>query len=174
MIIISKRSIVALLGGHYLYHCENTEMIPICSNQKIDKPAEEQRLMNIFKQVDMSKNFYFRWAFFIASRKERSLDCYQLYIRFDINATTQHDETRSERIVFRTYIQRPIRVELSSAKCTFFKPRRWKHQASLDATNGPRSCRPSECAIPKNLLREQMLTPMQSSQFLEESFSSRS
>jgi hypothetical protein len=61
MMLISKRSVVALLGGHYLYHCENTDILPICFNQKIEKPAEEQRLMNIFKQVDMSKNFYFRY-----------------------------------------------------------------------------------------------------------------
>lgn len=60
MIIISKRSVVALLGGHYLFHCEQTDMIPVCFNHKVEKPAEEQRLMNIFKQVDMSKNFYFR------------------------------------------------------------------------------------------------------------------
>ena len=60
MILISKRSVVALLGGHYLYHCESTDVVPVCFNQKVDKPAEEHRLMNIFKQVDMSKNFYFR------------------------------------------------------------------------------------------------------------------
>ncbi|KAH9916211.1 SacI homology domain-containing protein [Fomitopsis serialis] len=59
MIVISKRSVVALLGGHYIYHCESTDILPVCFNHKIDKPAEEQRLMNIFKQVDMSKNFYF-------------------------------------------------------------------------------------------------------------------
>jgi len=62
MIIISKRSVVALLGGHYLYHCEHTEMIPVPSNHKIERPTEEQRLVNMFKQVDMSKNFYFRWV----------------------------------------------------------------------------------------------------------------
>lgn len=60
MIIITKRSQVALLGGHYLYHCENTEIIPVCFSHKVEKVAEEQRLMSIFKQVDMSKNFYFR------------------------------------------------------------------------------------------------------------------
>ena len=60
MILISKRSVVALIGGHYIYHCENTDMIPVAFNHKVDKPAEEQRLMSIFKQVDMSKNFYFR------------------------------------------------------------------------------------------------------------------
>ena len=60
MILITKRSIVALLGGHYIYHCEETEIIPISFTHKVEKPAEEQRLMNIFKQVDLSKNFYFR------------------------------------------------------------------------------------------------------------------
>jgi len=62
MIIIAKRSVVALLGGHYLFHCEQTEIIPVCSSHRIEKQGEEQRLMNTFKQVDMSKNFYFRYA----------------------------------------------------------------------------------------------------------------
>jgi SacI homology domain len=74
MILISKRSVVALLGGHYLYHCENTDIVPVCFNHKLDKPAEEQRLMNIFKQVDMSKNFYFRLA-------SLSLNCKVLLIQ---------------------------------------------------------------------------------------------
>lgn len=67
MIVISKRSVVALLGGHYLYHCESTEIIPVCVNHKVEKPTEEQRLLNIFKQVDMSKNFYFRYSFFVGT-----------------------------------------------------------------------------------------------------------
>jgi phosphatidylinositol 3,5-bisphosphate 5-phosphatase len=60
MILITKRSVVALLGGHYLYHCESTEMLPTAINHKVEKPAEEARLISIFKQVDTSKNFYFR------------------------------------------------------------------------------------------------------------------
>lgn len=60
MILIAKRSVVALIGGHYVYHCESTDILPVAFNHRIDKPAEEQRLMNVFKQVDMSKNFYFR------------------------------------------------------------------------------------------------------------------
>lgn len=62
MIIVTKRSVVALLGGHYVYHCENTEILPVCFNHKIEKTAEELRLMNIFKSVDMKNNFYFRSA----------------------------------------------------------------------------------------------------------------
>ncbi|EEB91620.1 hypothetical protein MPER_09994, partial [Moniliophthora perniciosa FA553] len=73
MILITKRSIVALLGGHYIYHCENTEMIPVCFNQKIEKPAEEQRLLGVFKQVDMSKNFYFSYTYDLTSTLQHNL-----------------------------------------------------------------------------------------------------
>lgn len=67
MILITKRSPVALFGGHYVYHCEETEMLTIPSSHKIDKPSEEQRLMGIFKQVDMTKNFYFSYTYDITS-----------------------------------------------------------------------------------------------------------
>lgn len=67
MIAITKRSVVALLGGHYIYHCENVDIIPVPFTHKIEKPAEEQRLMNIFKQVDMSKNFFFRYVIHLFS-----------------------------------------------------------------------------------------------------------
>ncbi|KAF8346534.1 SacI homology domain-containing protein [Amanita rubescens] len=73
IILVMKRSVVALLGGHYIYHCESTEMIPISSNLKIEKPAEEQRLMNIFKQVDMSKNFYFSYTYDLTSTLQHNL-----------------------------------------------------------------------------------------------------
>ena len=77
MILITKRSVVALIGGHYIHHCENTDIIPVAFNHKVDKPTEEQRLMNIFKQVDMSKNFYFRS---IASPNPRVVDRLLIYI----------------------------------------------------------------------------------------------
>jgi len=94
IILVMKRSVVALLGGHYIYHCESTEMIPISSNLKIEKPAEEQRLMNIFKQVDMSKNFYFRCAF--------ALVWYFLSLTnpsytYDLTSTLQHNLAGSNR-----------------------------------------------------------------------------
>ncbi|KAF6750868.1 polyphosphoinositide phosphatase [Ephemerocybe angulata] len=73
MILINKRSVVALLGGHYLYHCESVEIVPVCHNHKIEKPTEEQRLMNIFKQVDMSKNFYFSFTYDLTCTLQHNL-----------------------------------------------------------------------------------------------------
>lgn len=89
MILISKRSVVALLGGHYLYHCENTDMVPVAFNQKVEKPAEEQRLMNVFKQVDMSKNFYFRYVYSAGlDLLARLTIISKLYLRPDIHPST--------------------------------------------------------------------------------------
>ncbi|KAK2460382.1 hypothetical protein APHAL10511_007547 [Amanita phalloides] len=73
IILVMKRSVVTLIGGHYIYHCESTEMIPISSNHKIEKPAEEQKLMNTFKQVDMSKNFYFSYTYDLTSTLQYNL-----------------------------------------------------------------------------------------------------
>ncbi|KAI0314858.1 SacI homology domain-containing protein [Amylostereum chailletii] len=73
MILITKRSPVALLGGNYIYHCENTEIVAVPSTHKIERPAEEQRLMNIFKQVDMSKNFYFSYTYDVTSTLQNNL-----------------------------------------------------------------------------------------------------
>ncbi|KAN0140820.1 SacI homology domain containing protein [Lactarius tabidus] len=67
MILITKRSPVALLGGHYVYHCEETEILTIPSSHKIEKPSEEQRLLGVFKQVDMTKNFYFSYTYDLTS-----------------------------------------------------------------------------------------------------------
>lgn len=68
-----KRSVVALIGGHYLYHLEGTETIPVTFNHRIDNPTEEQRMITIFKQVDMTKNFYFSYTYDITSTLQRNL-----------------------------------------------------------------------------------------------------
>jgi phosphatidylinositol 3,5-bisphosphate 5-phosphatase len=96
MILVMKRSVVALLGGHYIYHCESTEMIPISSNPKIEKPAEEQKLMNIFKQVDMSKNFYFRCVQRGCMRAFPPLTFDPSYT-YDLTSTLQHNLAGSNR-----------------------------------------------------------------------------
>ncbi|KAH7091854.1 SacI homology domain-containing protein [Auriculariales sp. MPI-PUGE-AT-0066] len=73
MVIIAKRSPVALLGGHYVYHCEAADVIQISFNHKIEKPADEQRLMAAFRAVDMSKNFYFSYTYDITSSLQRNV-----------------------------------------------------------------------------------------------------
>lgn len=71
MVLISKRSVVSLLGGHYIYHCDETQVVPVChaSMQSMILPRSKTRdqreatLLHTFRQVDLSKNFYFSYTY---------------------------------------------------------------------------------------------------------------
>lgn len=61
MILIVARTAVALLGGHYIYHCDDVVLRPISASSG-SKSAQEARLHAAFLSVDLSRNFYFRYA----------------------------------------------------------------------------------------------------------------
>ncbi|KAJ3191528.1 phosphatidylinositol-3,5-bisphosphate 5-phosphatase [Irineochytrium annulatum] len=83
MLLVTKRSAVALIGGHYIYHIDDTLTINIATpSAKIGK-AEEIRyayvrrlnMLNKPVQVDLTKNFYFSYT-------------------YDITRSLQHNMTR--------------------------------------------------------------------------------
>lgn len=63
MVIVTKRSHVAVVGGHYIDKIDKTEMVPLttiaASKIRPEKYLEESRLLSIFGTVDLSKGFYF-------------------------------------------------------------------------------------------------------------------
>lgn len=71
MVLISRRSVVALIGGHYIHHCDETAIVPVCHPSVLASlpgrtkllEQEEARLLHLFKQVDLSKNFYFSYTY---------------------------------------------------------------------------------------------------------------
>lgn len=73
MVLIKQRAAVALIGGHYIYHCEEADTLPISQNIKLDRPSEEARLLAAFKQVDLSKNFYFSYTYDLTNTLQANL-----------------------------------------------------------------------------------------------------
>ena len=65
MSVITKRSPVALLGGHYVYHIDETRLISIASDElrKTDKNPEEARYLSTLDHLDISKTFYFSYSY---------------------------------------------------------------------------------------------------------------
>ncbi|CAO3675791.1 unnamed protein product [Umbelopsis ramanniana] len=63
MLFITRRSQVALIGGHYVYHIDETKLVPIGLPVKYDKNSDEARYIAIFQNVDMTKNFYFSYTY---------------------------------------------------------------------------------------------------------------
>ncbi|KAF9201302.1 phosphatidylinositol-3,5-bisphosphate 5-phosphatase [Haplosporangium sp. Z 27] len=65
--LITKRSPVALIGGHYVFHINATSTISIHSSttptSKLDKNSDEARYLQMYQMVDLSKNFYFSYSY---------------------------------------------------------------------------------------------------------------
>ncbi|CDK29343.1 unnamed protein product [Kuraishia capsulata CBS 1993] len=62
--VITKRRPVATIGGHYIYHVDGTELIPVTNNfKKPDRNSEEARFLSTFQNLDLSKTFYFSYTY---------------------------------------------------------------------------------------------------------------
>ncbi|BFZ56626.1 phosphatidylinositol-3,5-bisphosphate 5-phosphatase [Savitreella phatthalungensis] len=60
--LVMKRSIVAVLGGHYVYHIEDTKLLPLTASthtNRAHRAADEARYMAILNNVQINKHFYF-------------------------------------------------------------------------------------------------------------------
>jgi len=74
MIIITKTSTVAVLGGHYIYHIDDTVPITIPGQGvKIDKKQNEARYSQMFSKVDLTKNCYFSYTYDITRSLQHNL-----------------------------------------------------------------------------------------------------
>ncbi|ORY59664.1 SacI homology domain-containing protein [Pseudomassariella vexata] len=80
MLLITKKSTVAMVGGHYIYQVDGTELIPLTpAKYKPDvRNTEESRFLGILNNLDLTRSFYYSYS-------------------YDITRTLQHNLTR-ERI----------------------------------------------------------------------------
>ena len=80
MLVVTKRSQVALLGGHYIYQVDGTELVPLTTGSSSrfqrDRNPEETRFLNILNNLDLNHYFYFSYS-------------------YDITRTLQHNITKS-------------------------------------------------------------------------------
>jgi len=77
MMLITKKSTVAMIGGHYVYQIEGTELIPLTPARfKADgRNTEESRFLAILNNLDLTRSFYYSYS-------------------YDITRTLQHNFTR--------------------------------------------------------------------------------
>ncbi|KAI2619214.1 SacI homology domain-containing protein [Hypoxylon sp. NC1633] len=87
MLMITKKSTVAMIGGHYVYQVDGTELIPLTpgklAKSKTDaRHVEEQRFLNILKNLDLTRSFYYSYS-------------------YDITRTLQHNIIRERTALLR-------------------------------------------------------------------------
>ncbi|KAJ5257008.1 Polyphosphoinositide phosphatase [Penicillium angulare] len=67
MLLVTKRSQVAMLGGHNVYQIDETELIslttPESNRLKPEKQSEEERYKAILNNLDLTRSFYFSYSY---------------------------------------------------------------------------------------------------------------
>lgn len=76
MLVVTKRSQVAMIGGHYVYKIGETELLPLTTSSfklKAEQHAEEARFLNILKDLDLTRSFYFSYSYDITHTLQHNL-----------------------------------------------------------------------------------------------------
>ncbi|KAF1810504.1 hypothetical protein P152DRAFT_508783 [Eremomyces bilateralis CBS 781.70] len=77
MLLITKRTQVAMLGGHYIYQVDGTELIPLTTGStskfQRDRNPEEARYLSILNNFDLNNNFYFSYSYNITRSLQQNI-----------------------------------------------------------------------------------------------------
>lgn len=77
MLVLTKRSQVAMIGGHYVYQVDGTELISLTasmsSRSKLDRDAEEGRFIGTLSNLDLSRSFYFSYSYDITRSLQNNI-----------------------------------------------------------------------------------------------------
>ena len=67
MLLITKRSQIAVVGGHYIYQIDGTELVSLAptspTRSKPNHHPEEARFVSILHNLDLSRSFYFSYSY---------------------------------------------------------------------------------------------------------------
>lgn len=77
MLLITKRAQVAMIGGHYIYKIDGTQMIPLTTGStsrfQRDRNPEEARFLGILNNLDMTRSFYFSYSYNITRSLQQNI-----------------------------------------------------------------------------------------------------
>ncbi|KAK5117359.1 hypothetical protein LTR62_005976 [Meristemomyces frigidus] len=77
MLLITKRQQAAMIGGHYVYQIEGTELVPLTTGASSrftrDRNPEELRYLGILSNLDLNKHFYFSYAYDITHSLQHNI-----------------------------------------------------------------------------------------------------
>jgi hypothetical protein len=117
MLVVTKRSQVALIGGHFTYKVDATDLIPLTTGSssrfKPDaKNTEETRFLGIMNNLDLTKSFYFSYSYDITRTLQHNIITERDAIA---NGTTYpHSQNQNGMFVWNDYLLKPARAVLKN------------------------------------------------------------
>lgn len=93
MLLITKKSTVAMVGGHYIYQIEGTDLVPLTPGRvKPDaRNTEEQRFLAILSNLDLTKSFYYSYCYDVTRTLQHNIMRERTDVGQGINPQTNHD-----------------------------------------------------------------------------------
>ncbi|KAM0279811.1 hypothetical protein ACHAQH_004362 [Verticillium albo-atrum] len=75
MLLITKKSTVAMIGGHYVYQVDGTELVPLTPARfKTDvRNTEESRFLAILNNLDLTRSFYYSYSYDITRTLQHNM-----------------------------------------------------------------------------------------------------
>lgn len=110
MLLITKRSQVAMIGGHYIYQIDGTELVPLAvstsTRLRPEKNPEESRYIAIMNNIDLTRSFYFSYSYDITHTLQNNIarDREALANKFQGETSFQHNGM----FVWNSYLLKPF------------------------------------------------------------------
>ncbi|KAI5950277.1 FIG4 [Candida jiufengensis] len=121
--LITKCSQVAILGGHFIYHIDETKLIPLGTNYKRpEKYSDEEKLLSIFRYLDLSKTFYFSYNYDITNSMQTNFMRQKLKNNTKNNNDLYKNFEYNERFVWNNLLLKPILENDEVATYEWFQP----------------------------------------------------
>ncbi|KAI1912570.1 phosphatidylinositol-3,5-bisphosphate 5-phosphatase [Ophidiomyces ophidiicola] len=117
MLLVTKRSQVAMIGGHYIYQIDDTELVPLSSlsgnRTKSDKHAEEARFISIMNNVDLTRSFYFSYSYNITRTLQENIAAERKALGEGIQRALH--QNHNSMFVWNDYLLKPAVSSLKNA-----------------------------------------------------------
>lgn len=117
MLLITKRSQVAMIGGHYVYQIDGTELVPLVTSQNSrfkpdSRNAEETRFLGILNNLDLSRSFYFSYSYDITHTLQHNI--LKERAAMTQNLPRPYPPEYNDMFVWNNYLLRPATVALKN------------------------------------------------------------
>lgn len=151
MLLITKRSQVAMIGGHFVYSIDGTEMVPLTmgssSRFKPDtKNTEETRFLGILNNLDLTRSFYFSYSYNITRTLQHNIIIEREAVAKGISYP--HPQDFNSMFVWNSYLLQPAAAELRNT-----------YDWCIPVMHGyiDQSGKPSQCLLKTSLTRSSPL-----------------
>ncbi|KAI1185677.1 SacI homology domain-containing protein [Nemania serpens] len=114
MLLITKKSTVAMIGGRYVYQVDGTELIPLTPPKyKTDaRNPEESRFLGILNHLDLTRSFYYSYSYDITRTLQHNIRREREALARGLPGVAHRDD--NNMFVWNSHLLRPAADSLSN------------------------------------------------------------